>query len=99
MDTKYNVIFAEDIAIKIEEIFEYICSNLFNETAANKLMAKLDSSINTLAHFPKMHPYSNIKKCRKCCVDNFIVFYRVDEVKRTVYLVDIFHGSQNYGGE
>jgi len=68
----------------------------FNEIAANKLMSKIDLRIKNLAQFPKMHPVSSIENCRKCVVDNFVLFYKTDDAQKTVYVVDIFHGLQNY---
>ena len=96
MDIKYQVVFTEKAKHQINDIYEYISVNLFDDNAAKNLMAKIESKLKYLAAFPMMHPVSKVKFYRKCIIDNYIAFYKVDEVHKTVVIMAVYHGSQDY---
>jgi len=92
MDTKYKIIVSNTVDEKMDEIYAYISRN-----AGQKIMQKIEASIRHLAEFPCMYPISKIPGYRKFNVNNFIIFYQVDDKNKLVRIADIYHGAQNYG--
>lgn len=83
------------------EIFKYISEELSAENAAQRFTVKIEKSIYALEDFPKMYPLAENKRlasygCRKMTVDNFIVFYTVDDNEFEAVILGVFYGRRNY---
>ena len=104
MDSKkeiYEIEFTEDARDEIREIYEYISKNLVNKEAAKRLMRKMRNSVMDLAESPRL--YAKIEKkdrmkkeFRRIVVDNYIILYKIDENKKTVYISHMYYGKRNY---
>ena len=92
MATKFKIFIADEVYEQLGDIFDYMS----NDVASKKFMANFDKSINFLADFPNMYPMAGIKNYRKCNVDKYLVFYSVDEENKSVYVLHIYHGAQDY---
>ena len=87
---------------ELEKIYYYICFYLHSPKVANRLYNKIKNEILSLESSPerysKIYDIKNIKNCniRRLLVKNYIIIYQVDNIKRQVFILHIFHGSQNY---
>lgn len=98
---KFSLKFAPKAYEDIEEVYKYISEKLFAEVAANNLLEKIEESVMRLEEFPFSCNYVSdevlkSKGYRKLIVDNYIVFYIVDEKNKKVVIVRILFGAQKY---
>ncbi|SCZ79014.1 type II toxin-antitoxin system RelE/ParE family toxin [Acidaminobacter hydrogenoformans] len=85
----------------IEEISDYIAYELKNEIAAVDFLKKLEHQILRLEEFPMScelvtEKLLRLKGYRKLLVNNYIVFYIVDEQKREVDIVRVLYAMRAY---
>lgn len=85
----------------IQEISDYIAYELKNEMAAIDFLEKLEYQILRLEEFPLSCEIVNdkllrLKKYRKLLVNNYIVFYVVDELKFEVDIVRVLYSMRSY---
>jgi len=84
---------------ELNNIINYIKSSLKEPNIANVLHSKIIDSIYSLEFFParfvKLNKY-NILNLRKLQVGKYVIIYLVDDFIHKVYILHIFHGSQNY---
>ena len=71
------------------------------ETVADDLLGKIERSIMRLKSFPYSCSHVldeplKIRGYRKLMVDNYIIFYLVNEQEKQVVIMRIFYGAQNY---
>ena len=83
------------------EIVRYISQELQNPIAADRLAAELIEAAERVASFPYAHPvYRPIRQLhleyRKIVVKNFLMFYWVDEGKKTVTIARVLFGKRDY---
>lgn len=98
---RYKLQFSKQAAADLEEIFDYIAITLKAPIAAKKLMAKVDHSINLLKEQPEAYPLFDVETLqmlgfRKLVVSSFVVVYCVNQVNKTVRIVRVLYGRQNY---
>jgi len=96
MDSKYEVIFSEKVDSQIDNALDYIRVNLSNPTAAKKLHEKINDNVKYLKISPYLFPVSRIEGCRQCPVDNYLLFFEIDESQKHVNVLYFYHGSQDY---
>jgi len=97
----YNIKFTPKANDDLEEIFYYIATKLFADEAAVKLLDNIETSINRLAKFPLSCEYVsdkhlNSRGYRKLLVDNYIVFYLINEEEKQIVIMRILYGASNY---
>jgi len=85
----------------LEQIYSYISKKLLAETAADNLLEKIESSIMRLKKFPysgSLVSDEPLRKrgYRKLIIDNYIVFYLVNEMDKQAVIMRILYGAQNY---
>ncbi|HHW39555.1 MAG TPA: type II toxin-antitoxin system RelE/ParE family toxin [Syntrophomonadaceae bacterium] len=98
---EYSLKFTPKAVEDLDEIYGYIANNLFAPEAAENLMDKIETSIMRLKAFPYSCSFvldEPLKKrgYRKLIVDNYIVFYMVNEQERQVVIMRILYGASNY---
>ncbi len=94
---RYTPLAYEDL----DSIDSYIAKTLANPSAADRLMEKMERSINQLKDLPYIgsevaDAYLAAKGYRKLVVDNYIVFHLVSEKERTVIVMRVLHGAREY---
>ena len=72
----------------LENIFSYIAIELVNSEAASDLKDKFEDKFNELLLFPLSYPRVKNKlifqiDLRKCIVQNYIIVYFYNEIKKT----------------
>ena len=85
----------------LDKIYNYITKDLYNVTAAENLLNKIENSFMRLKDFPFSCNFVDDqilkeKGYRKLIVDNYIGFYIVDEVKEEVVIMRVLYGRQKY---
>lgn len=85
----------------LDGIYRYISAELFAESAATKLMDRIESSIMQLSEFPKLgnrltDEYLRLKGYRRIIVDSYIIFYLVDEQRKKVIIMRVLYGKRKY---
>jgi len=98
---KYSLRFVPKAYDDLEQIFRYISETLFAETAAINLLDDIETSIMHLCSFPLsgspvLDEPLRIKGYRRIIVDNYMVFYLVNEPEKQVVIMRILYGAQNY---
>ena len=99
MQNNFTLKFTKEAREDLFEIFEYITINLFAPVAAGNMIDKIENSCRRLISFPLSGaiPRDDTlarKGYRILIVDNFIVFYLVDET--TVKIIRVVYGKRNY---
>ena len=83
------------------EIARYIAFELNNPAAAERLSEAIFEAGNRLTEFPYTYPvYTPIRpleyEYRKALVQNYIIFYRVDEKNKLVTVSRLIYAKRNY---
>lgn len=98
---RYKIQFSKDARKDLKDIYVYIKYSLQEAIIAKKLIDKIRKEIYKLEDNPTIYAIINdkiIKKreIRKVKVNNYIVFYKVEENKRIVEIVRIMYGRRNW---
>lgn len=98
---KYKIQFSKDARKDLKDIYVYIKYSLQEPIIAKKLIDKIRKEIYKLEDNPIIYAIIKdeiIKKreIRKIKVNNYIVFYKVEENKSIVEIVRIMYGRRNW---
>ncbi|MBE5040771.1 type II toxin-antitoxin system RelE/ParE family toxin [Ructibacterium gallinarum] len=98
---KYDIILSEEAHSDVDSVLHYIVNVLKNPTAAKNLLDKIEKVYTDIANNPFMYAYCNNSRLqndeyRKVVINHYVLIYRVDEAKNTVFVVRLFYGRQNY---
>ncbi|MDT3699540.1 MAG: type II toxin-antitoxin system RelE/ParE family toxin [Thermincola sp.] len=98
---EYSLKFTSKAEADLDEIYAYIANSLFAPEAAENLMGKIESGIMRLKAFPYSCSFvldEPLKKrgYRKLIVDNYLVFYLVNEQGRQVIIARILYGASDF---
>ncbi len=74
------------------EIYNYIFYVLKAPQAAERLSDKIIEMIDALSDFPKIYPTAE-NGIRKMPVDNYLVFYELNESQRIISITRIVYGG------
>lgn len=96
---KYNIEYSKETKQDLIDIKKYIKYNLQEPNIAKKLITKIKTEIDKLIETPEIYSIIDddfIKKLqiRKIIVDNYIVFYRINNKK--IQIVRILYGRRNW---
>lgn len=88
---------AEDL----DNIFQYISERLFATSSATNILVSIERGIMGLKEFPfscnyVADEYLKSKGYRKLIIDNYIVFYLVEEENKQVIIMRVLYGKQKY---
>lgn len=100
-ENSYSLKFTPKASEDLEQIYSYISRKLFAEIAAGNLLEKIESSIMRLKYYPYSGSFVldeplKSRGYRKLIVDNYLVFYLVNEPEKQVVIMRILYGAQNY---
>lgn len=100
MSKTYKVIYSPQALEDLTEIYEYIRFTLQARIAADNQSSRIRKMIRSLDTLPARHshvdwePWASMK-IYKVSVDNYMIFYRVDEKLSTVSIIRIFYSGRN----
>lgn len=97
----YNLEYLPFARQDLIEIVTYISQDLQNPTAANRLAEEIVQAAEKLQLFPYACPvYLPIRplqwEYRKLLVQNFLLFYRVDEEKKLITVARVLYARSDY---
>ena len=100
-EIKFQLKFTPKASQDLDEIYNYISNNLYNETAAETLSEKIERSIMNLKDFPQLgtfvgDPELKERGYRKLIIENYIVFYLFNEIEGIVVIMRVLFGRQEY---
>ena len=98
----YNLEYLPAARNDMLEIVRYISGELKNPDAAERLADELVKASESVLAFPYVTPaYRTIRplkhEFRKIRVQNYLMFYWVDEEKKLVTVARIVYAKRNYG--
>ena len=98
---KYDIQITSRAEHDIISAADYIEHILLNPKASDLLLNSIDKTINSLRDFPKKHPLTDdpvLKSwdIRFVKVDNYLIFYTVSELDKTVYIVRVLYKRRNW---
>lgn len=95
MDTDdfYKLIFTKRFIRELEKVDKYLSENVY---FPNYLMRKIDDALIQISIFPKSHERIENTQYRKALVKKYIIIYTVNEKKKEIYILHIFHSKSDY---
>lgn len=95
---KYKVKVNPRAILELDHIYEYIANDKLAPDNAKGQVDRIKKAILSLDTFPQSHQERNEgrysgKGYRQLLIDNYIAIFRIDEARKTVYVVTIqYHG-------
>ena len=96
----YNVKVTEEATLDLIQIYSYICTEFNSPQYAIKQTDRIRTAIRSLDVLPlrfkivTFEPWSSMN-IRQFPIDNFIIYYSVDEQMKTVDILRIFSSKQD----
>lgn len=100
MEKEYKVYITNHALEQMEEIKQYIVDELLAPQAARDLLTEFQKNAVSLSHFPARNPLVNEEKWRKkgirrAVVENFLMYYWINEPEETVYITAVIYGRRD----
>lgn len=97
---KYEVKINPRAIRELDSIYEYIAIEKLSPRNAKGQLNRIKKAILNLNTFPQSHQERNEgryagKGYRQLLVDNYIVIFRIDEVRKIVYVVTVQYQGRN----
>ena len=103
MSDTYSVIYSPEAKDNLKEIYSYIAFELEAPDTAEGQVNRIRKEIRSLDFMPARYaivdwePWRSMEMHR-VPVDNFVVYYAVDDQSRTVTVIRIFYGGRDAEG-
>ena len=94
IDDYYKLVFTKRFLKDLENVDKYLFENF--KFISNYLMNKIDDTLIQISIFPKSHERIENMPYRKALVKKYIIIYKVNEKKKAVYIIHLFHSKSNY---
>jgi toxin ParE1/3/4 len=93
-ETKFKIRMTPKANDDLDEIYSYIAEDLYNQSAADNLMEKIETNIMRLKDFPFSCSFVTDEMLkdrgyRKLIVENYIAFYLVREEEMQVVVMRV----------
>jgi len=100
-NSNYTLKFTPKAGEDLDEIYGYIATKLFAETAAEDLMDKIENAFMRLEKYPFScsFVFDEPLKSRgyhKLIVDSYIAFYLVNKSEKQVIIMRVLYGASDY---
>jgi toxin ParE1/3/4 len=98
---QYKVIIKSAAKVDLQDIFRYITETLYEPRIAERVCNSIETAILSLRQFPMRHgiigeePLTS-KEIRKMPVENYIVFYTVDNAAKGVHVLRILFSRREW---
>lgn len=101
MANNYTIKMTPKAAEDLDNIYQYISEKLFVTSAATNTLEKIEKGIMRLKRFPfscnhVADEYLRNKGYRKLIINNYVIFYLIEEEKNQVIIMRVLHGKQKY---
>lgn len=99
--SRYSVLITEKAISDMMDITRYISNDLLEPSSADRFLEKFQVTIAGLSTMPKRHELVNDdwlaqRHIRKIFVDNYIIFYTVDDSEFIVYVIRVLYGKRDW---
>ena len=99
--TVYAVTLTEVAKNDIADTVAYIAYDLRNLAAANTFLDRIGQAITSLEQMPNRQPLVRdemlaAQGIRFLTIDHYLLFYRVHEEKKSVTIIRVLYGKQNW---
>ena len=100
MSKSYDIIYSPQAFLDLTGLYEYIRFTLEVSKTAEKQVNHIRNAVRSLETMPMRYPLVGwepwcSKGIRRVLIDNYTVFYQVDENKTTVTIIRIFYSGRN----
>ncbi len=100
MNDTYSVVYSPEARNDIKDIYSYIAFELLVPGTAEGQVNRIRKTIRSLDFMPSRNPIVDWEPWKsmsmhKVPVDNFVVFYTVDDVALTVTIIRIVYGGRD----
>ena len=100
MDCEYHYRLTRRAEKELDDILDYIGNKLDNAKAAAKLMEDIGRCMERVCVFPEggalvTNAFLPRKIIRKKVVGNYLLYYRADKERKTVWLLRIVYGRRD----
>ena len=97
----WTINYSEKAFNDLKAIYEYIAFELCVPNTASEQVNRIMDSVKTLDRMPMMHPVYpeepwKSKGIRFFPIDNYLVWYQLQEKQKTVNIVRIMYGSRDF---
>lgn len=96
----YEVIMMPDAIANLIELRNYIANVLLAPDIARDYIQHIREEVSSLEQMPNRHilvedePWRS-RGVRRMNVKNFIIYYRIDEVRMQVYILNVIYNKRN----
>ena len=94
----FEILYHEKALGDLESILDYIAQD--SAKRANDYVHFLQKEIGILADFPRLGVNCKRKQvynqCKILIIDDYLVFYKIDEIHQTINIARVLHCSVNY---
>lgn len=100
MSDSYSVVYSPEAIDDLREVYSYIAFTLLAPETAEKQLNRIRKEIRSLDFMPSRYalvewePWQSMEM-HKVPVDNFVVYYIVDDDSRIVTVIRIFYGGRD----
>ena len=96
----YSVVYTASTRDDVFAAVDYIANVLFDNGAANQLIDNIQNVTERLKVFPESSPlvHDEIlcnKGIRVAVITGYILFYKVDNSKESIYIIRFLHSTQD----
>ena len=100
MSNSYSVVYSPEAMDDLREIYSYIAFTLMVPETAEKQVNRIRKEIHSLDFMPSRYAFVEWEPWQsmgmhKVPVDNFVVYYTVNDDSRTVTVIRIFYGGRD----
>ena len=97
----YQVFITDTAFNDMNDIINYIANELFEPHVAEKLLGTFQDAINSLSDVPHRHKIVELaeimnKTIRMFPIENYIIFYAINEKVGCVDIVRVLYGRRNW---
>ena len=96
MEELYNIFMSLRAESDLQKIVMYIKNILKEPNIAKKYSKMIKQEIKTLEIFPKKFTIIDEFKTRRLIIENYSVFYEIDDESKTVYIKRILYSSSDW---
>ncbi len=98
---KYSIVITKPAELDIEEIVRYIATEILAPATADGLLQRFSETVITLEELPYRNGLVRderlaLQGIRKIMIDNYLVFYTINEKHKTVTIIRILNVRRNW---
>nr|WP_296011906.1 type II toxin-antitoxin system RelE/ParE family toxin [uncultured Blautia sp.] len=100
MSDSYSIVYSPEAMDDLREIYSYIAFTLLVPETAQKQVNRIRKEVRSLDFMPSRYSLVDWESWKsmgmhKVPVDNFVVYYTVNDDSRTVTMIRIFYGGRD----